>query len=81
MANPKDLFNYMLNNKINRLILDPWDNNSTTLYLNDLVASKKIGEVKYKKNVFYIDYKPGGGVGMGEYPSTYTIFCLKRFKK
>jgi len=74
------VYQYMIDNKLNRLYLDEWLPNE----LGELYKfANKTGDSvnKYKGIEFISITKPSGGAGMGAYPKSVTICMLKDISK
>ena len=72
------VFDDMIRNKVNYHIVDPWVSGQDA-YFEELEKSDVSGKLEYNGEVFHVAYESGGGVGMGEYPATYTIAMLRKF--
>lgn len=75
-----DVFEHMLNNKMNTLSLDTWGSDCNAKMFETMLSHT--GEHHIYKNLdFFVRYRPEGGAGMGAYPANITIYILHTFDK
>jgi len=71
------VYQYMIDNKLNRLYLDEWLPNELYKFANKIGTNID----RYKGIEFMSITKPSGGAGMGASPASVTICMLKDISK
>ena len=75
------VFDELISAELNNVRFDTWSKYGSLRFDALKKHKKSIVKIEYDGYIFLVQYKKAGGVAMGSYPDSFSVYVLHNFNK